>query len=83
MDWRHRANCRGKDPELFFPVGEGDLARWQAARAKAICRGCAVLVACRDWARAHEDAGVWGGEAEQERRDQRRRQGRRRARPSS
>ncbi|MEH0589633.1 WhiB family transcriptional regulator [Streptomyces sp. B21-106] len=33
----------------------------RASLARAVCRRCAVLVACRDWALEHgEDDGIWG-----------------------
>lgn len=73
MDWRHHAACRRHDPELFFPVGDGELAAEQAERARDVCRGCPVASECLDWAlRTGQDYGVWGGMTEQERRDLRR-----------
>lgn len=69
MDWRHRAACRDEDPELFFPVGNSGPALLQIAEAKAVCRRCPVNVECLEWALASgEDAGVWGGMSEDERR---------------
>src|SRR5690349_11697746 len=53
-----RAACRGKDPNLFMPRrGES------AGPAKAICRGCPELDACRAFALAASTQlkGVWGG----------------------
>ncbi|KOV89398.1 MULTISPECIES: WhiB family transcriptional regulator [unclassified Streptomyces] len=65
-DWRVRALCVGEDPELFFPVAETEVA---TARARAVCRRCPVLVACRDWAVRHGEAdGVWGGTTASQRR---------------
>jgi hypothetical protein len=46
-DWRHRARCRGEDPELFFPTGTDEA---QVAAAKAVRAACPVLVECRQWA---------------------------------
>src|SRR5213592_3599223 len=51
--WRVRALCVGEDPELFFPLVETDSA---TERARAVCRRCPVLLACRDWAVRHGEA---------------------------
>lgn len=68
-DWRHDANCREEDPELFFPVGSGGPATSQIAQAKAVCHRCPVASDCLAWALATgQDAGVWGGLSEEERR---------------
>ena len=69
MDWRHRAICRDEDPELFFPVGTSGPALLQIAEAKAVCRRCPVMSDCLSWAlHSGQDAGVWGGMSEDERR---------------
>lgn len=69
MDWRDHAACLDEDPELFFPIGNTGPALVQVAEAKAICRRCDVLQECLDWAVASgQDAGVWGGMSEDERR---------------
>jgi WhiB family transcriptional regulator, redox-sensing transcriptional regulator len=79
-DWRHVAACRDEDPELFFPVGNTGPALLQIEEAKAVCRGCPVLEKCLSWAlETGQDAGVWGGLSEDERRALKRRD-RRRAR---
>jgi WhiB family redox-sensing transcriptional regulator len=83
MDWRHRAACLEEDPELFFPIGSStsDSARAQIELAKQVCRRCEVQDVCLQWALDHgQDAGVWGGMSEDERRALRRRQARARAR---
>lgn len=73
MDWIRRARCRDEDPELFFPIGTTGPAASQLARAKAICRLCPVRVECLEWAlETGQDAGVWGGLSEEERRALRR-----------
>lgn len=73
MDWVHRARCKDEDPELFFPVGTTGPAASQIAAAKGICQRCDVRVACLEWAMATgQDAGVWGGLSEEERRALRR-----------
>lgn len=84
MDWRHRAACREYDPEKWFPVGNSGPAIEQMNEAKAICEVCPVKQACLSWALASgQDAGVWGGMSEDERRQLRRYKGRRRARANA
>lgn len=77
MDWRQRAACIDEDPELFFPVGTTGPALDQLERAKAVCRRCQVVDQCLEWALStNQDAGVWGGMSEEERRSLRRARGR-------
>jgi WhiB family transcriptional regulator, redox-sensing transcriptional regulator len=74
MDWRHRAACRDEDPELFFPIGTTGPALLQVDEAKAVCRRCEAVDECLSWALdSDQDAGVWGGLSEDERRAARRR----------
>lgn len=62
MDWRNRAACLEKDPELFFPVGNTGPALLQIEEAKSVCRRCPVVDTCLQWAlESGQDAGVWGG----------------------
>ena len=69
MDWRHHALCRDEDPELFFPIGTDGPAAVQVEQAKRVCRRCAVVQDCLAWAvETGQDAGVWGGTSEDERR---------------
>ena len=69
MDWRHRALCRDEDPELFFPIGNTGPAIVQLEQAKAVCRRCPVTDECLSWAlESGQDAGIWGGMGEDERR---------------
>ena len=69
MDWRHRALCRDEDPELFFPIGTTGPAAVQVEDAKVVCRRCSVVEDCLSWAvETGQDAGVWGGTSEDERR---------------
>ena len=76
MDWRHRAACRDEDPELFFPIGTSGPAVLQVEQAKAVCRRCHVTEDCLRWAlETGQDAGVWGGLSEEERRVLKRRSG--------
>jgi WhiB family redox-sensing transcriptional regulator len=80
-DWRHRAICRSEDPELFFPVGTNGPAQKQLAEAKTVCRRCPVTAACLTYALdTGQDAGVFGGMSEDERRTLKRRRARTRAR---
>lgn len=73
MDWRHQAACRDVDPDIFFPVGTTGPALAQIEAAKAICESCGVQRECLDWAiDTSQDAGVWGGLTEDERRAVRR-----------
>jgi WhiB family redox-sensing transcriptional regulator len=73
MDWVHRARCKDEDPELFFPVGTTGPAAQQIERARTICMQCEVRTECLEWAMATgQDAGVWGGLSEEERRALRR-----------
>ena len=70
MSWQDRANCRGVDPDLFFPE-RGDNVT--VAEAKRVCAGCVVRSQCLEYAlAAYEKHGVWGGASEQERRRMRR-----------
>lgn len=81
MDWRHRAACRDEDPELFFPIGTTGPALLQIEEAKTVCRGCDVREQCLQFAlETGQDAGVWGGLSEDERRALKRRRARQRAR---
>ena len=74
MDWRHRATCLDEDPELFFPIGNTGPALLQIEEAKAVCRRCPVTETCLTWALdTGQDAGVWGGLSEDERRALKRR----------
>ncbi len=81
MDWRHHAACREVDPEGFFPIGNTGPALLQIEEAKQVCRRCPVMESCLQWAvESGQDAGVWGGMSEDERRAYKRRAARVRAR---
>jgi WhiB family redox-sensing transcriptional regulator len=68
-DWRNRASCRDTNPELFFPIGTTGLAIDQIDSAKAVCAQCPVTHECLEFALAtNQEAGVWGGTTEDERR---------------
>lgn len=49
-------------PCLFHSDDQADIER-----AVDLCLDCPLMLACRDWARAHGEHGVAGGETEQER----------------
>ncbi|MET7643169.1 WhiB family transcriptional regulator [Streptomyces sp. NPDC005426] len=73
-NWRTRAACREEDPDLFFPIGSTGPSLVQTEDAKAVCRGCPVREECLRWALDNgQDAGVWGGLSELERRALKRR----------
>jgi WhiB family redox-sensing transcriptional regulator len=77
MTWHDRAACLSVDPELFFPIGSTGPALLQVEDAKAVCRGCEVIETCLSWAvESGQDAGVWGGLSEDERRALKRRNAR-------
>jgi WhiB family redox-sensing transcriptional regulator len=79
VDWRRDAACRDEDPELFFPIGSTGPAIDQANAAKRVCARCDVREECLEFALAsNQDAGVWGGLTEEERRSLRRQRQRRR-----
>ncbi|MEU1434273.1 WhiB family transcriptional regulator [Streptomyces sp. NPDC005786] len=73
-NWRTHAACRDEDPDLFFPIGSTGPALVQTEDAKAVCQGCPVKEQCLRWALENgQDAGVWGGLGENERRALKRR----------
>jgi WhiB family redox-sensing transcriptional regulator len=68
-DWREKALCRDTDPDLFFPIGTTGPAIEQIAAAKAVCMQCPAQPECLEFALAtNQEAGVWGGTSEEERR---------------
>ncbi|MGH8895495.1 MAG: WhiB family transcriptional regulator [Egibacteraceae bacterium] len=79
--WRDKAGCLDEDTEMFFPSGTTGTALDQIEQAKAVCRSCPVITECLDWAlETNQDAGVWGGLSEDERRTLRRSRQRKRRR---
>jgi WhiB family redox-sensing transcriptional regulator len=78
IDWPNKAACKDEDPELFFaiyPKSKQGLA--QIEEARAVCNRCPVIDECLRWAlETGQDAGVWGGMSEDERRAIKRRQNR-------
>ncbi len=84
MDWRTSSACRDEDPELFFPIGTTGPAVEQMDAAKRICNICSVREECLEFALAtNQDAGIWGGLNEDERRTLRRQRQRQRRRVAS
>lgn len=66
--WMADANCRGLDPELFFPA-KGE----ETSQIKAVCRACDVQAECLAYAmNGGEEHGIWGGLSGRERRRLRR-----------
>lgn len=73
-EWRQLSACRDSEPSLFFPVGTTGAALENIATAKAICAQCSVREECLQYAlESNQEAGVWGGYAEDERRRLRKR----------
>jgi WhiB family redox-sensing transcriptional regulator len=66
--WMSEGACRGEDPDLFFPIGEGSASSGQIEQAVSICHGCDVETACLRFALTNGiKDGIWGGRTEQER----------------
>lgn len=65
---KENGNCKGVDPDLFFPE------RGQpTAEPRRVCRGCVVRSECLEYALVNgEKFGIWGGLSERERRRLRR-----------
>lgn len=62
-EWSRKSRCRSAPTSVFFPT-QGD----DVQQAKAICRGCPVLVECRTYALTYPSLqGVWAALSEQER----------------
>ena len=74
MNWRNHAACLAEDPDLFFPIGSTGPALLQIEEAKTVCGRCEVSEPCLKWAIDQgQDAGVWGGLSDDERRALKRR----------
>lgn len=57
--------CAGDERFLNFNLLSHPV---NAQRLSEVCAGCNVLTACREYAIAHEDYGVWGGTTPKQRR---------------
>lgn len=63
-----RGRCGGASEFYFAPYAERPEARVRReAKAREICEKCAVIIPCRNYARANRELGFWGGESESER----------------
>lgn len=68
-DWRMSAICKDSNAELFFPIGSTGQALDMIEAAKQVCGGCPVTEECLQFALdTNQEAGVWGGYTEEERR---------------
>ena len=76
-DWRDKAECLTEDPESFFPNARIPYVQEeQIANAKTICGRCKSAEACLEYAlTTGQDAGIWGGLDEKERRKLARKRG--------
>ena len=68
-DWRDNALCRkDENPEDWFPVGGGHLAKAAERHATAVCGRCPSRNPCLRWAlETDQTHGIWGGTTEAER----------------
>jgi WhiB family transcriptional regulator, redox-sensing transcriptional regulator len=67
--WRNRSACLDSDPDVFFPIGSTGPATEQIETARRICGACPVSEECLEFALAtNQEAGIWGGTTEEERR---------------
>ena len=68
IEWMNEANCKKKTNLFYIALDEtATQRRKREALAKAICKSCSVIGPCRDYARANNELGIWGGETEEER----------------
>lgn len=72
--WQKHAACRGMDPDVFFPEGDGPEAAAMKAKAIATCEGCWVSEQCLEHSLKFNEEGIWAGMTLRERRAHRRRQ---------
>jgi WhiB family redox-sensing transcriptional regulator len=64
------ANCKGLDPEMFFPKRDDPLSVMQGALT--VCGSCTVKEHCLSWAVQHNERdGVWGNTTGRQRRKMR------------
>ena len=65
-DWRNRARCLDRDPEMFFPQERDYSIAYRAA--KLVCKSCPVVTQCLQFAIDNQCEGIWGGTTSNERR---------------
>ncbi|MFG2526135.1 WhiB family transcriptional regulator [Streptomyces sp. NPDC048527] len=61
-----------EQPQLFHPPDNGNndhgsRGLQRTRKAKSLCRACAVMYACRQWARDQGEFGIWGAETDLQR----------------
>lgn len=62
--WQEFAECRGMDPNLFFPGPHGSFKE-----ARRTCAACCVRASCLEYALKNDILfGFWGGTSEKQRR---------------
>ncbi len=66
--WPEQAACLDMNTELFFPNGTTGPAVEQTIEAKAVCAHCPVVAQSLASALSMNEAGIWGGMTEEERR---------------
>lgn len=67
--WREESLCQSSNIDVFFPVGTTGPAIDLIEAAKTICDACPVARECLEFAlETGQEAGVWGGLTEDERR---------------
>jgi WhiB family redox-sensing transcriptional regulator len=65
-EWRDRAECRGLENAMFFPLSDDPAA---TSPAKKVCATCPVQDECLSFAlETGQPAGIWGGLTTTERR---------------
>lgn len=67
LEWMLKGYCSimQANPDIFYEDGN-------ESTAKAFCYQCSVIDKCREFAIANDEAGVWGGTSEADRRAARR-----------
>lgn len=65
--WIADAICKGKTSLFFVPPGNEKKQEKHNREMVAMtyCRQCPVMLQCRDYGRANDELGIWGGENEE------------------
>ena len=67
--WRERSACRDSDPDVFFPIGSTGPRSSRSRPPGASARPARSREECLEFALAtNQEAGIWGGTTEEERR---------------